>query len=98
MTQFPLLINCLLLFHLFSTEFADCLWDRYIGIPIYLLFLLGYKVICKTKTVNPYEADLFSGKAEVDRQEEEFLAEQAARSKTEQPQRKFYRIFISWLF
>lgn len=30
----------------------------YIGIPVFLIALFGYKIMYKTKTVNPYEADL----------------------------------------
>jgi amino acid transporter len=42
-----------------------------------LLLLFGYKLKNKTKTVHPAEADFYSGKAQVDREEEEFLAKQA---------------------
>jgi len=42
------------------------------------MFLFGYKFYHNTKMVVPAEADLHSGKAEIDREEEEYLANQAA--------------------
>lgn len=70
----------------------------YLGIPLYIIMLFGYKYIKGTKGVSPEEADLWTGKAEIDREEEEFLARKAA----EKPQLKnagwFYRTFVSWLF
>jgi amino acid transporter len=70
----------------------------YIGIPVYLIFLFGYKIYYRTKTIKPHEADLFTGKAEIDREEAEFLAQKEARSDGAKSRGKFYRIFISWLF
>jgi yeast amino acid transporter len=42
-----------------------------------LIMLFGYKWKYNTKTVHPAEADFYSGKAQVDREEEEFLAREA---------------------
>lgn len=39
--------------------------------------LFGYKWKYKTKAVHPAEADFYTGKAQIDREEEEFLARQA---------------------
>ena len=36
----------------------------YISIPVYILLMIGYKVIVSSKPVHPKEADLWSGKAE----------------------------------
>lgn len=56
----------------------------YIGIPVFLFALFGYKIFYKTKTVNPYEADLITYKAQADEDQEEYenkLAEKVARRK-----------------
>ncbi|ANZ73529.1 BA75_00182T0 [Komagataella pastoris] len=42
----------------------------YIGIPIYLALLGGYKLINKSKKVKPSECDLLTGKATIDEDEE----------------------------
>ena len=41
----------------------------YIDIPIFAALFLGYKLVKKTKFVSVQEMDLWSGKAEIDRQE-----------------------------
>ncbi|VUC32763.1 unnamed protein product [Clonostachys rosea] len=83
-------------------------WDTasfvtgYLGIPIFLACIFGYKIVYKTKGYKPEEVDLFSGKDIIDREEEEFLARKAA-SKAAQANevkskgRWFYRHFIAWL-
>jgi yeast amino acid transporter len=70
----------------------------YLGIPLYLIMIFGYKLWFKTKMVRPEEADFYSGKAAIDREEEEFLARKAAEGKLAQRRNWFYRTFISWLF
>lgn len=72
----------------------------YLGIPLYLILIFGYKFWTKTKGVKPEEADLWSGKDVIDREEEEFLAAKAARKAEKGPNKGgwFYRTFISWLF
>jgi len=75
----------------------------YLGIPLYLIMIFGYKLIMKSKGIKPEDADLFSGKDEIDREEEEFLAMKAQRDaeKMGGMGRKggwFYRRFVSWLF
>jgi len=45
----------------------------------------------------PLEVDLYTGKDEIDRQEKEFLAEEAAKSKKAKKRGKFYKTFIGWL-
>ena len=51
----------------------------YIGLPIYLGMIFGYKFIMKSHGRKPKDADLLSGKAKIDREEEEFLAEEMQR-------------------
>ena len=51
----------------------------YIGIPLYMIMIFGYKVFMKTEGVKPEDADLFSGKAKIDEDEAEFLAEELRR-------------------
>lgn len=64
----------------------------YIGIPFYLIMIFGYKIIKKTKRVLPHEADLFSLKDVIDREEELFLAEQA-RQRAENPPGKWGELY-----
>ena len=75
----------------------------YLGIPLYLIMIAGYKIVKRPKGIKPWEADLFGGKDAIDREEEEFLAEKARKDEL---RRKgfgkqggwFYRTFVSWLF
>ncbi|KAI1313633.1 amino acid permease [Xylaria venustula] len=71
----------------------------YIGIPFYLALIFGHKFITKSKGVRPHECDFYTGKDIIDREEEEFLAAQAA-EKAAHPNRgrSFYRTWVSWLF
>lgn len=72
----------------------------YIGIPIYLMLVFGHMFWTKSKVVRPEHADLISGKAAIDREEEEFLAAKAAKE-AEHGKSKggwFYMTFIAWLF
>lgn len=72
----------------------------YLGIPLYLMMIFGYKFWTKCPGVRPHEADLWSGKDVIDREEQEFLAAKAARDAERGPNRGgwFYRTFVSWLF
>ncbi|OJA18538.1 hypothetical protein AZE42_04008 [Rhizopogon vesiculosus] len=45
----------------------------YIAIPIFLALWVGYKVYHRTTTISASEADLFTGKREIDEEEERFL-------------------------
>ncbi|KAL7626803.1 amino acid transporter [Parahypoxylon ruwenzoriense] len=72
----------------------------YLGIPVYLLLILGHKIRTKSKGVRPHECDFYSGKDIIDREEEEFLAAKAAQ-RAAQPTKAgavFYKRFVSWLF
>lgn len=61
-------------------------WDyknfitAYLGIPLYLIMIGGYKIIMKSEGVRPETADLYSGKARIDEEEVEFLAAEAAKN------------------
>lgn len=70
----------------------------YLGIPLYLILIFGYKIVTKCKGINPYEADLWSGKDAIDRMEAEYLERKAAESEKHQQRNWFYRTFVSWLF
>lgn len=65
----------------------------YLGIPLYLGMILGYKLIKKEPGKTPFTADLFSGKDIIDREEEAYLAKKAIEGR----KNGWYR-FISWLF
>jgi len=70
----------------------------YLGIPIYLICIFGYKYTMKSKMVKPHEADFYTGKGEIDREEEAFLAHAAEKRATEGKGGSwFYRTFIAWL-
>lgn len=83
-------------------------WDTasfftgYLGIPIFLVPIFGYKIVYKTKGYKTNEVDLFSGKDIIDREEEGFLARKTA-SKAAQANevkgkgRWIYRHFVAWL-
>ncbi|KAL4941086.1 hypothetical protein BDV06DRAFT_195184 [Aspergillus oleicola] len=74
----------------------------YLGIPLYLILIFGYKFIMKSKRVLPHEADLWTDKDVIDREEAVYLAQQeakrAAKGKTGEQAGWFYRTFVSWLF
>jgi amino acid transporter len=60
--------------------------------------IAGYKVIYRTKRVRPQEADLYTGKKEIDDQEAEFLAAQAERRAEKGDRGKWYRRTLGYLF
>ncbi|OJD14270.1 hypothetical protein AJ78_05372 [Emergomyces pasteurianus Ep9510] len=70
----------------------------YLGIPVYIILIFGYKYVTKCKGVTPQEADLWTGKDKIDREEAEFLARKAAQVKHYEKAGFFYRVFVSWLF
>ncbi|KAI5291006.1 hypothetical protein KEM54_006721 [Ascosphaera aggregata] len=63
----------------------------YIGILAFFVFWISYKVIKKTKFVNLLEADIWTGKAEIDREEAAFLAQQEARKAANGGKVSFYK-------
>lgn len=70
----------------------------YLGIPLYLGLIFGYKLWTKCKRVTSHDADFYSGKDIIDREEEEFLAAKAAKESGKRNGSWFYRHFVAWLF
>lgn len=70
----------------------------YLGIPLYFILLIGYKLIIGSKRVDPATADLWSGKDEIDREEAAYIARKQAESEKQSQSHWFYRTFVSWLF
>jgi amino acid transporter len=70
----------------------------YLGIPLYVIAFFGFKYYTGSKTYKPEEADIWSGKDEIDREEQEFLAAQAASKGDMRDASWFYRTFVAWLF
>jgi len=68
----------------------------YLGIPLYLIMLLGYKFVKKTHTSRPEEADLWTGKDIIDADEQEWLAKEAAAKAA--GKRGWYDHTIGYLF
>lgn len=58
---------------------------------IYFFLVIGWKIWHNTKYVKPFEADMWTGKAEVDRHEAEFL--EALAAKTEES-----NTYLHWLY
>ncbi|KAI4599982.1 hypothetical protein KJ359_001083 [Pestalotiopsis sp. 9143b] len=83
----------------FKAKYATFI-TGYLGIPIYLILIAGHKIFTKSKRVRPHECDFYTGKDIIDREEEAFVAAQAAK-KLEKPTSmgaKFYKTYVSWLF
>ncbi|ODQ82151.1 hypothetical protein BABINDRAFT_6756 [Babjeviella inositovora NRRL Y-12698] len=72
----------------------------YIGIPVYLICIVGYKLIMKPARVKAAEADLFTYKDVVDKEEGDFLALQAKKREEFGLSRGqwFYETFLAWCF
>jgi amino acid transporter len=69
----------------------------YLGIPLYLILIFGYKLWYKQPGIKPMDADFFHGKDKIDREEEEFLRQEALKGPGTGMTR-IYRKYISWLF
>ena len=88
-------------FDVFTPTFkAKSFITGYLGIPLYLIMIFGYKILMKSPSIKPEDADLFSGKDRIDREEEEFLRQQEIRKQGQAPSggQWFYKTFVSWLF
>ena len=73
----------------------------YLGIPLYLIMLIGYKFYHGTREIRPMDADFYTGKDIIDREEEEFVAQKQARQRAAAQKGGlgwFYKRFVSWLF
>jgi amino acid transporter len=51
----------------------------------------------KSKMVKPHEADFYTGKDEIDREEEAFLAFAAEKKAKGDKKGQFYKRYVSWL-
>ena len=70
----------------------------YLGIPLYLIMIFGYKIVMRSRGVTPLTADLFTGKDVIDREEEEFLARKTEETDGLRGRGWMYRTFVAWLF
>ncbi|KAJ5605554.1 Dicarboxylic amino acid permease [Penicillium lagena] len=70
----------------------------YLGIPLYLILIFGYKLATRCEGVKPEKADLWTGRAEIDREEAEYLARREAHGEKHAQSHWLYRTFVSWLF
>lgn len=70
----------------------------YLGIPLYLIMIFGYKLWTKCERVRPETADLFTGKDEIDREEQEYIARKMAESEGKKQRGKLYKNTIGYLF
>ncbi|KAG8899377.1 hypothetical protein FRB99_006759 [Tulasnella sp. 403] len=64
---------------------------NYIGAPVFFFLWLGYKLLYRTSVIPPARVDLFSGKRQIDEEEERYLQEQAERG----PKTRWQRIWDS---
>jgi amino acid transporter len=71
----------------------------YLAIPLYIIMFFGYKFVMKSERVRPETADLYGGKARIDAEEAEFLAQEAAKNGGPESKRdKIYRYTVGWAF
>ncbi|KKK13456.1 hypothetical protein ARAM_006671 [Aspergillus rambellii] len=74
----------------------------YLGIPLYIILIVGYKVVTRCKRVKPEEADLWTDKDIIDREEAAYLAQEeerrAAQGEKAGKANWFYNTFLAWLF
>ncbi|KAK3712271.1 amino acid transporter [Vermiconidia calcicola] len=70
----------------------------YLGIPLYLMMIFGYKLVFKTKGLKPHEADLFGGKAVIDADEQEWLVKEAEEKANGKGPSTIYRHTLGYLF
>ncbi|OJJ52787.1 hypothetical protein ASPSYDRAFT_163731 [Aspergillus sydowii CBS 593.65] len=70
----------------------------YLGIPVYVTAFFAWKFVKKTELVKPHNADIWTGKAAIDREEAEFVARKEVEDMHARGWKKFYNRFLSWLF
>ncbi|CAI7592117.1 unnamed protein product [Penicillium bialowiezense] len=70
----------------------------YIGIPLYVMAFTGWKFFKKTEIIKPHNADIWTGKAEIDREEAEFEALAVIEKQNMSGWKKIYTKGFSWLF
>lgn len=52
----------------------------YLGIPLYIIMIFGYKLVMRSQRVLPHTADMYGGKQRIDDEEAEFIARQMERN------------------
>ncbi|EGP88815.1 unnamed protein product [Zymoseptoria tritici ST99CH_3D1] len=70
----------------------------YLGIPLYLIMIVGYKYGRKTHQVKPEVADLWSGKDVIDRDEQMWIEKEAADRANGRDGSWFYRHSLGYIF
>lgn len=70
----------------------------YLGIPLYLIMIFGYKWFKHTKGWKPHEADLFTGKDVIDRDEQAWLIKEAEDRAAGRDGGWLYRHTLGYLF
>ena len=70
----------------------------YLGIPVFLVMFVGYKVVKKTSFQRPSTVDLYSGKEVFDEEEKEFIEQRRLEKETGQHRKGHWYKFIGWLF
>lgn len=70
----------------------------YIGVPLYVMAFAGWKLGKRTEIIKPHNADIWTGKAEIDREEAEYVAKKAIEDQNLSGWKKIYRNGLSWLF
>ncbi|KAK5732159.1 amino acid transporter [Elasticomyces elasticus] len=70
----------------------------YLGIPLYLIMIAGYKIIKRSKRVSAHTADLYTGKAIIDADEQEWIAKEQAEKANGTGPSRVYRYTLGWLF
>lgn len=74
----------------------------YIGIPVYLICYVGYKVVYRTKLIKPEDVDLYTFKDAIDAEEEEYKLLEKERLENMENSPKnfkwFYETFLGWIF
>ncbi|KAJ5963341.1 uncharacterized protein N7479_003217 [Penicillium vulpinum] len=70
----------------------------YIGIPLYVVAFAGWKIWNRTEFIKPHNADIWTGKAEIDREEAEYVAMMAIENQNLAGWKKIYTKGLAWLF
>ncbi|KAF8507233.1 dicarbixylic amino acid permease [Gautieria morchelliformis] len=78
-------------FDTFMPFTQDTFVTSYIGIPIFAIFYVSYKLFYRTRVIPLKEVDLLSGKREIDAEEEKNLAEEALERKGSQVSQTAWR-------
>lgn len=83
---------------LLNTKSLTWIVAGYLGIPIYICLILGWKFWHHTKRVHPANADIWSGKDKVDREEALYLEKRAATPQKHGRLHWIYRNIVGTVF